>query len=87
MSTSTETARCRHCRRELRGKPYYMGGRAYHPDTGEQCPVNYYGGFVCSWECDYRASVAQESSFPGAGPARRLSADAQRKLNKNWGTA
>lgn len=25
-----EKATCRWCKRELRGKPYYMGGQAYH---------------------------------------------------------
>lgn len=56
MSRYDEVATCRGCRMELRGKPYYMGGSAYHPRTGEQCKVNRYGGYVCSESCDQRAT-------------------------------
>lgn len=79
-----EVATCRHCRRELKGKPYYMGGPAYDPRTNERVPVNYYGGFVCSPECDYRASLALESDMPGAGRATRISQQAQACFNRNW---
>lgn len=62
--SNEEVVECRGCRRVLKGKPYYMGGSAYHPVTNERCKVNFYGGFVCSDECDKRANYEQESSFP-----------------------
>jgi hypothetical protein len=71
-----ETAVCRGCGRKLNGKPYYMGGAAYHPETGERCKVNHYGGFVCSRQCDKRASHELENSMPG-GYSPNLSAPAQ----------
>jgi len=85
MSARDDTvARCRGCGRELRGKPYWMGGSAYHPDTGEQAKVNFYGGFVCSRGCDRRASLELEDSMPGAGRSTTLSTYAQQRLESNW---
>lgn len=57
-------AECRNCKRLLRGKAYYLGGQAYHPETREQCKVNKYGGFVCSDLCDARATYDLEASMP-----------------------
>ena len=37
MHDSDEVAVCRGCGRELNGKPCYMGGDAYHPDTRRIC--------------------------------------------------
>lgn len=68
----------------LRGKPYYMGGRAYHPRTGEQAKVNSYGGFVCSRSCDYRASLELEETVPGHYGQRFLSGETLRRVNANW---
>lgn len=36
MSEIKETAECRGCKMKLRGEPYYKGGRAFHPVTGEE---------------------------------------------------
>ena len=83
-TAAKEPARCRHCGKLLRGTAYMYGGHAYHPDTGKQCPVNYYGGYVCSEHCDRQALFAMESSFPGAGPCKSLTQGAQRKLTENW---
>lgn len=80
----SETAECRYCRMELRGKPFCLGGRAFHPMTGEECKKNHYGGFVCSSQCDRHASLDLESSMPGAGEATRLSCYAQESFNNNW---
>lgn len=85
MADPREKATCRWCRRELRGDAYMYGGRAYHPETGEECPHNYYGGFVCSRGCDFRASLALEQSMPGHGAGqKRLGQDSQRRLERNW---
>ena len=81
----TEKARCRGCRRELRGKPYYMGGVAYHPETGERCPINFYGGYVCSKGCDHNASLDLESSMPGHTYSQEtIGSYAQESLEQNW---
>jgi len=84
---SDEVATCRNCGKELRGKPYYMGGRAYLPlPKGGQAPVNFYGGYVCSRQCDYRASLALEQSMPGHNGQERLGtgSEALRRVNANW---
>lgn len=80
-----ETAKCRGCGRELRGKPYYMGGSAYHPDTGKRCPVNHYGGFVCSQGCDERAALELEQSMPGHSVRdTRLGQYSAARVRSNW---
>lgn len=78
------TAVCRGCRRTLRGKPYHMGGDAYLPD-GSQAKFNHYGGFVCSEDCDHRASLEQERSMPGHGDTQTsIGCYARESLNRNW---
>lgn len=84
LEAKTEQAKCRGCGRVLKGKPYYLGGRAYHPDTGEQCPINYYGGFVCSESCDERACLELEKSMPGHTGQWRIGDSAQAKIRRNW---
>lgn len=79
-----ESAKCRGCGMVLKGKPYWAGGAAYHPRTNERCPTNFYGGFVCSEQCDVRACREQEESMPGAGPARHLSSPAKNQIRSNW---
>ena len=79
-----KTAECRGCWRELDGEPYYKGGQAYHPITKKRCPVNHYGGFVCSENCDFRASLRLEESMPGCTGQTRLSPYAQQSLKDNW---
>lgn len=80
-----DVATCRGCGRELDGAPYYLGGPAYDPITKERCKVNFYGGYVCSERCDYRASIELENSMPGSGPnSAALSCYARDSLNRNW---
>ncbi len=82
--TAPERATCRGCRMELNGKAYHLGGLATHPRTGETCRINFYGGYVCSWECDRAASMELQSSMPGAGPCRSLDGPAMDSLRRNW---
>ena len=89
-----ERATCRDCGRELDGDAYCYGGRAFVPRApGSHAPskeakINYYGGFVCSEACDYRASLSLEQSMPGHGyQQQRLGSDAQRSLERNWRNA
>jgi hypothetical protein len=80
-----EAAKCRHCRKQLIGKPYHLGGGALHPITKERVKVNYYGGYVCSESCDYRASMELEQSMPGHGYSQKsLSCYAQSHYKQNW---
>jgi hypothetical protein len=84
-SAPAETAVCRHCGLALCGKPYRFGGSAYHPRTGERCPSNHYGGFVCSENCDRQASLALERSMPGHGVSQMsIGTSAHESLNRNW---
>lgn len=85
MHSSEEHAVCRGCGLVLKGKPSYMGGQAYHPRTNEQCPQNHYGGFVCSPECDYRASLELEQDMPGHGYGQTsIGQSARASYQRNW---
>lgn len=81
----SDKAKCRGCNRELDGEAYYKGGSAYHPETRERCPSNFYGGFVCSRACDEQSSLELERSMPGHGASQtRLGSFAQKSLTANW---
>jgi len=54
MADADEQAECRWCRMKLRGQPYYTGKPAFHPRTGKQVLTHYFGGFVCSAQCDVK---------------------------------
>lgn len=85
MHSSEQHAVCRRCGSVLKGKPYFMGGPAYHPRTNERCPTNHYGGFVCSPECDYRASLELEQTMPGHGYGQTsISQSALNSYHRNW---
>lgn len=78
-------AKCRGCGLVLKGKDYSLGGSAYHPRTGEQCPANHYGGFVCSEACDRRACIALESTMPGvSGTVGLPMSGARESIERNW---
>lgn len=81
-----EIATCRGCGKILKGKPYYMGGAAYDPETNQSCKVNFYGGYVCSENCDLKSSREQEGSMPGniMSKGNSLSSCAQSHLKNNW---
>ncbi len=80
-----EIATCRNCGMALRGKPYFMGGSAYHPKTNEQCKVNFYGGYVCSRTCDFMASLKLEQTMPGHGCRQTdIGCYAREHLERNW---
>lgn len=78
-------AKCRGCGRILIGKPYAYSSIAYHPETGERVKINYYGGFVCSEQCDIRACLELERSMPGhTSDQKTLDSNAQRAVDRNW---
>lgn len=86
MGMSKETATCRGCGMELRGKPYHKGGTAFHPVTNEECKTNFYGGFACSYECNKRAAQRLENDMPGATPGgnKSLSCYAREHLRDRY---
>lgn len=88
MGNTTDTeavAVCRGCGRNLKGKPYYMGGEAYHPKTNERCKVNFYGGFVCSEQCDIDAAVELERTMPGHDPTKKApSYMVMQEIKRKW---
>lgn len=45
---------------------------------------HFYGGWVCSIECDRGATLSMRGSFPGAGPCRRLSPKEEEDLRIRW---
>ena len=77
-------ATCRYCGKVLKGFPYYTGKQAYIPDTEKPAKVNFYGGWVCSYNCDYNACIDMKSSMPGAGRAKSLSSAEMNRINDNW---
>lgn len=81
-----ETAVCRGCGCKLTGKPYYTGNiYAFDPVTKREAKINFYGGFVCSQECDFRSSLELEKSMPGHGGSQRTISDmASAKMARNW---
>lgn len=88
MSAADEIATCRGCRRVLRGKPYWAGGFAYHPETGEQVKSNHYGGWVCSRHCDFKAALELEQTMPGHGYGQRSpGCYPPGHLDRKWGAA
>lgn len=81
MDKDNEVAECRNCGKKLIGKPYYMGGKAIIPESGEFAKSNHYGGFVCSKKCDEETCFKVES-YPDK--CFRLSPYAIESLKKNW---
>ena len=59
-----QTAECRNCGMKLVGEPFHLAKNiARHPKTGDQCKINYYGGYVCSESCDRAATRKQDRSI------------------------
>lgn len=68
-----ETTECRGCGTILNGKPYWKGySYVYHPITKQQAKSNYYGGYVCSYACDYSVCLEMQNSMPGGGYIENL---------------
>lgn len=84
MHANDEKAVCRGCGLVLRGKPYYMGGYAYHPRTGKQCLFSHFGGHLCSEECDRRSYLEQEQSMPGHQGQRTIDPNTSRQIAAKW---
>ena len=77
--------RCRGCGKKLNGSPYWAGGSAYDPVTGKQAKACYYGGWVCCYNCDFKACLELEQSMPGHGISQKsLGCFAENRLKKNW---
>lgn len=86
MHSCTDTqAVCRGCGKLLRGNPYWKGGRAYHPDGKGSVKACYYGGWVCSRSCDYKACLELEESMPGHRGQAKLDIHFVKRLDEKWG--
>ena len=82
---SDEKAKCRGCGKELDGKPYSAGGYAFDPQTREKAQACFYGGYVCSRNCDIRACLALERTMPGhEGGQREPGQLAMKQVRSNW---
>ena len=78
------SAKCRGCGKPLNGTSYHLGGSAYDPVTGEQAKINFYGGYVCSYNCDVRVCLEMSSSMPGVGEAKSLNSFEREQVELNW---
>lgn len=75
---------CRGCGQKLNGSPYWKGGSASLPN-GQRAKANYYGGWVCSRRCDYRASLELEQDMPGHSYQQRAPGrEAMARIESNW---
>lgn len=82
-----EQATCRGCGRALKGHAYWTGKLAYIPETNEQARANFYGGWVCSRDCDVRASLELEQTMPGHGYGQQTpGCFAMERIRRNWGS-
>lgn len=73
---------CRYC-----GKELYQVDQvyAYDPETRESAKINFYGGFVCSQQCDFNASLELERSMPGHGYSqKKLGCFSSEHYRNNW---
>lgn len=76
---------CRGCRKVLNGDGS-QGSSVYDPTTKKDSKWNYYGGWVCSRQCDYNSSLELERSMPGHMGQRDLSpgSPSYKSIQKNW---
>lgn len=76
---------CRGCRKTLNGDGS-QGSSVSDPDTREAAKWNYYGGWVCSRQCDYNSSLRLEQSMPGHIGQTRLSlgSASYNAVERNW---
>lgn len=80
-----ETPTCRNCRRKLDVRDTCKGEVVFIPGTGIKAPENHYGGYVCSYNCDYNATLSHEGSMPGHGASQREpSCYALERIEYNW---
>lgn len=79
-----DAAKCRGCGKTLEGKPYHTGGPAWLPN-GRRAPSCFYGGWVCSRECDVRACLDLERTMPGHSYNQtRLLPETSRRTHAKW---
>jgi hypothetical protein len=53
--------------------------------SGARAKANYYGGWVCSRRCDFRASLELEQDMPGHGYSQETPGrEAMSHINSSW---
>lgn len=76
----TDKSYCRGCDRQMEttseGTPLAQ--------DGNRAPRNYFGGYVCSHQCDRNACLRMLSSMPGAGLAKHLDSGTRASVESNW---
>jgi len=50
----------------------------------DRAKVNFYGGFVCSEQCDVSVCLEMSNSMPRAGKATSLNGHEREKVRMNW---
>ena len=75
----SDKATCRGCGRELDGAPYYTGKPAYFPETGAPAVAHYFGGWVCSANCDIRVFDEMKHANVWNSTERQLRATAHER--------
>lgn len=83
MTDIDDKARCRGCHRQLDGHPYYTGKPAYLPETGRQALSHYFGGWVCSANCERRVFEDMKQSGVWGSTEARLMANAYDRHEAN----
>jgi hypothetical protein len=80
-----KTCNCRGCGKLLNGDGSQMSAVS-DPDTNLPAKLNYYGGWVCSRQCDYNSSLRLEQSMPGHTGQTRLSlgSSSYKSIEENW---
>ncbi len=74
---------CRHCRSVLHKRS--ASSEAFVPGTTDNAKRNYYGGWVCSRECDYKACIAMEVSWGARRQSCCPNKPAMERIEFNWG--
>ncbi len=58
---------------------------ACHPKTKRSVPTCFYGGFVCSEQCDWKACLELERTMPGHGwQQKEPGMIAMQHIKANW---
>lgn len=73
--------KCRNCRTPITEK---SNTYAIVDSTKKEAKQNFYGGWVCSPQCDRQACLDLKSDMPGAGRATSLNSSEEKKMRSNW---
>lgn len=78
---SNEIHQCRNCKTLI---SLSSTGYAEVVSTKKKAKWNWYGGWVCSRNCDEKASMDLQSSMPHAGVCKSLTGATAESVKRNW---